>query len=233
MPDPTEDERLVRFARIVAHGMRNPLAIATGMLDLLDRQVGDAIDVELRDLLRRSSDALRRAGDQLLQLQRYTAAARDELVLDEVDVADAVDEAAEGVDLGEATLHVEDLPLLLADRRAVVRALHELLDNALRHAADGGPPRIVVSGADEGEAWAIAVTDDGPGIPADQRAAALSEGERLGRTGDGFGLGLPTARILLRRHGGEVRLEDAPGGGLRVVLVWPKAPLLVEEGAQG
>ena len=79
MPDPTEDERLVRFARIVAHGMRNPLAIATGMLDLLDRQVGDAIDDELRDLLRRSSEAIRRAGDQLLQLQRYTAAARDEL----------------------------------------------------------------------------------------------------------------------------------------------------------
>ena len=233
MPDPTEDERLVRFARIVAHGMRNPLAIATGMLDLLDRQVGDAIDDELRDLLRRSSEAIRRAGDQLLQLQRYTAAARDDLLPDEVDVADAVEEAVEGVDLGDATLVVGDLPVLHADRRAVVRALHELLDNAGRHAAGDGPPRIVVSGADEGDAWTVAVTDDGPGVPADQRDVAMSEGERLGRTGDGFGLGLPTARILLRRHGGEVRLEDAPGGGLRAVLVWPKEPLLGEERPEG
>lgn len=232
--DPTEDERLVRFARIVAHGMRNPLAIATGMLDLLDRQVGDGLDGELRDLLRRSSDAIRRAGDQLLQLQRYTGAARDELVLEEVDVAEAVATAAGGLDLAGATIVAEHLPMLRADRRAVERALAELLDNALRHAADDGPPRIVVSADDVDDAWAIAVTDDGPGIAADRRAEAMTEGERLGRTGDGFGLGLPTARILLRRHGGTVQLEDAPGGGLRVVLRWPKVPvLLAEELVQG
>ncbi|MFP5321077.1 MAG: histidine kinase dimerization/phospho-acceptor domain-containing protein, partial [Acidimicrobiia bacterium] len=88
---PDDDERLVRFARLIAHGMRNPLAIATGMLDLLDRQVGDDLDGELRDLLRRSSEAIRRAGDQLLMLQRYTAAAREELLVDELDLAEVVE----------------------------------------------------------------------------------------------------------------------------------------------
>ena len=235
MPEPMDDERLVRLARIIAHGMRNPLAIATGMLDLLDRQVGESLDDELRDLLRRSSTAIRRAGDQLLQLQRYTGAARDELFVDDVDVAEAVADATVELDLAGATLVVEDLPVVHADRRAVERALRELLDNALRHASDDGPPRIVVSATDEGDRWAVAVTDDGPGIPAERRGEAMSEGERLGRTGDGFGLGLPTARILLRRHGGELRLEDGPDGrGLRAVLCWPKEPVLLgEERPQG
>lgn len=228
---PTADERLVRFARIVAHGMRNPLAVATGMLDLLDRQVGDQLDDELRDLLQRSSGAIRRAGDQLLQLQRYTAAARDELVVEDVDVAESLAGALEELDPGGATLVVERLPVIRADHRAVERALRELLDNALRHAGDDGrPPTISVCAVDEDDAWAVAVTDDGPGIPADRRDEAMAEGERLGRTGDGFGLGLPTARILLARHGGEVRLEDAPGGrGLRAVLRWPKEPDLLGE----
>lgn len=229
-----DDERLVRLARIIAHGMRNPLAIATGMLDLLDRQIGDGIDDELRELLQRSSAAIRRAGDQLLQLQRYTGAARDELVVDEVDVAEAVACAVADLDLAGATLVVEELPVLRADGRAVERALRELIDNALHHAADDGAPRIVVSADDDGDWWAVAVTDDGPGIPVERRDEALAEGERLGRTGDGFGLGLPTARILVRRHGGDLRLQDAPGGGLRAVLRWPKEPdLLGQEGAQG
>jgi len=225
------DDRLVGLARIIAHGMRNPLAIATGMLDLLDRQVGDDLDDELRDLLRRSSDAIRRAADQLLQLQRYTGAHRDALRVGDVDLAEALDDAvaALGTDAPEVVLDGA-LPTLRADPRAVAQALTELLDNARRH---GGAGAVRVSAVDAGEAWEVVVDDAGPGIPAEQRALALAEGERLGRTGDGFGLGLPTARTLVARHGGDLRLEASPAGGLRAVLRWPKAPLLGEEGEQG
>jgi len=231
----TDDDRLVRFARIVAHGMRNPLAIATGMLDLLDRQVGDDLDDELRELLRRSSDAIRRAGDQLLGLQRYTGASRDPLVPEALDLGEVVDDVLLGLGEDAGVVVAEpDLPRLVADRRAVERALRELLDNALRHASDlEHRPRIHVGGEVEGDVVVLRVDDDGPGIPEDRRAEAMTEGERLGKTGDGFGLGLPVARVLLRRHGGEVRLADSPLGGLRVELRWPAVALLGEEGAQG
>lgn len=222
--DPADD-RLVRFARIVAHGMRNPLAIATGMLDLLDRQVGDELDDELRELLRRSSDAIRRAADQLLELQRYTSAHRSPLHLDDVDVEEALAEALESLGAGAPAVQVVGpLPVLRADPAAVARALEELLDNAQRHAVAQGATVVRVSATDAGAAWEVAVSDDGPGIAADQRPVAMEEGERLGRTGDGFGLGLPTARTLVRRHGGELLLDESPGGGLRAVLRWAKEP---------
>ncbi|MFP5320664.1 MAG: sensor histidine kinase, partial [Acidimicrobiia bacterium] len=185
--------------------------------------------------LRRSSEAIRRAGDQLLMLQRYTAAAREELLVDELDLAEVVEDVRLGVDLGDTRVEVaDDLPVLVGDRRAVERVLHELLDNVARHAGDDGPPTARISATDEGDAVVLVVDDDGPGIAPDQRRLALSEGERLGRTGDGFGLGLAIVRIVVARHGGAVELGDAPDGGLRVTTRWPDdPPLLGEEGDQG
>jgi two-component system, chemotaxis family, sensor kinase Cph1 len=233
-PSDDADERLVRFARVVSHGMRNPLAIATGMLDLVHRQAGPQLDDDQRDLLRRSSEAMRRAADQLLQLQRFTRAFRDELRPDDVDLDDALAAASDGLDPDRVTVaRPAPLPHLRADRGAVVQVLRELLDNAVRHATDDGPVTVTITATDGGDAWQLAVADDGPGIPADQRAAAMVEGERLGRTGDGFGLGLPTVRILVSRHGGDVRLDASDDGGLLVELRWPKVPaLLGQQGAQ-
>lgn len=228
-----EDERLVRLARVVTHGMRNPLAIATGMLDLLDRQVADQLDDAQLDLLRRSSAALRRTADQLLQLQRYTAAHREPLAMGDVEVAAVVGDAL--ASLGDAAPPVEDVggaPVVRGDRLAVERVLRELLDNAGRHALAAGGSRVRVTVEDAGDVWHLVVSDDGPGVAPEHREAALEEGERLGRTGDGFGLGLPIARISARRQGGELHLEAEPGGGLRAVVRLPKAPLLVEEPTQ-
>lgn len=225
------DEQLVQFARMVAHGLRNPLAIASGMLDLLDRQVGEQLEDEMRDLLERSSDALRRAGDLVLALQRYVSAVRAEDRKVAVELGPVVQRAADSSGLAGSggTLELGPLPTLLGDRDALTRVFHELLDNAVRHAGDGSPPRVVVAAAEAGDRWRITVTDDGPGIPADRREDAFAEGERLGRLGDGFGLGLAAVRAIVERNDGSVRLEDGPGGvGLRAVVEWPKAALSEE-----
>jgi signal transduction histidine kinase len=61
------------------------------------------------------------------------------------------------------------------------------------------------------------VEDDGPGIPADQRAQMLERFVR-GTRGEGSGLGLPIAQNIARLHGGELSLASAPDGGLVVRL---------------
>lgn len=225
--DPADDE-LVRFARMVAHGLRNPLAIATGMLDLLDRQVGDQLDDEVRHLVERSSDALRRAGDLVLSLQQFTAASRAALAPRPVDLGAVVGDVAARVLAEPSTppgtvIDVDDaLPTVTADADAVARVFEALLDNATRHGASERPATVTVTATDDGPRWRIAVTDDGPGIPAEHHLDALAPGERLGRTGDGFGLGLALVRTLVHRHGGALELDEAPGGGLRVTVSWPK-----------
>lgn len=225
------DEQLVQFARTVAHGLRNPLAIASGMLDLLDRQVGEHLEDEMRDLLERSSDALRRAGDLVLALQRYISAIRAEDRKVAVELGPVVQRAAHTSGLADSggTLEVGPLPTVIGDRDALARVFHELLDNALRHAGGDGSPHVFVAAEDAGDRWRLTATDDGPGIPANQREEAFAEGERLGRLGDGFGLGLAAVRAIVERNGGAAHLEDGPGGvGLRAVVEWPKAALSEE-----
>ena len=71
----------------------------------------------------------------------------------------------------------------------------------------------------------VEITDNGPGIPEDRREKVFQPFFRLetsrSRETGGTGLGLSSARAILRRHGGEITLHDAPKVGLRVRVTLP------------
>ncbi|RCK53631.1 histidine kinase [Thalassospira profundimaris] len=104
---------------------------------------------------------------------------------------------------------------------SIKRALGNLLANGLAY---GENVFVTVTRADDGGLW-IDVSDDGPGIPVDQRDRVFEpffrlEQSRNQETG-GIGLGLAIARTAIRAHGGEIYLEDAPQGGLRARIYLP------------
>ncbi|MCA3555319.1 MAG: sensor histidine kinase [Aestuariivirga sp.] len=110
------------------------------------------------------------------------------------------------------------------ERQDLEEMVGNLLDNACKWAAK----RVTVSarpqGAQAGRSLlAIAVEDDGPGLPPGQRAAALQRGQRLDETKPGSGLGLAIVRETAGMYHGAVALEDAGLGGLRAVLALPSA----------
>jgi two-component system osmolarity sensor histidine kinase EnvZ len=103
---------------------------------------------------------------------------------------------------------------------AVRRCLVNLVANARRHAA-----HVWITAAAGAEGLDILVDDDGPGIaPADRervfRAFVRLDASRNPSTG-GVGLGLTIARDVARGHGGDIRLETSPYGGLRARLHLP------------
>ncbi|OKH87119.1 ATP-binding protein [Thalassospira sp. TSL5-1] len=104
---------------------------------------------------------------------------------------------------------------------SIKRALGNLLANGLSY---GENVFVTVAKADDGGLW-IDVSDDGPGIPVDQRDRVFEpffrlEQSRNQETG-GIGLGLAIARTAIRAHGGEIYLEDAPQGGLKARIYLP------------
>ncbi len=103
---------------------------------------------------------------------------------------------------------------------AMRRCLANLINNAVRHASWVG-----VRVAAQGDHVWIAVDDDGPGIPKDQREAVFKAFYRLDPSRNpstgGVGLGLTIARDIILGHGGDIELADAPEGGLRVLVRLP------------
>ncbi|HEY9081443.1 ATP-binding protein [Magnetovibrio sp.] len=103
---------------------------------------------------------------------------------------------------------------------ALKRALTNLVENSIRHGQ-----HISIRSGVRGETVEIVIDDDGPGIPEDKRADVFKPFVRLDTSRNpvtgGVGLGMTIARDVIRGHGGEIELEDAPGGGLRVRVSLP------------
>jgi signal transduction histidine kinase len=156
-------------------------------------------------------------------LATRTQAGRLDLEL--IDLADLLetevrDRAAEVAEVS-MTVHPAALGAeILADRLALRRIAANLIDNALRY----GKAAHLTLDADRHDVL-IAVEDDGPGIPANRRAALLEPFTRLepsrSRATGGAGLGLSIVRSLVDSHKGTLALEDAPSGGLRAVVRLP------------
>lgn len=121
---------------------------------------------------------------------------------------------------GRIDLHCEGEITASVKVNALKRALTNLIDNSVRHAEN-----ISIRAGVRGELVEIMIDDDGPGIPEDKREDVFKPFFRLDASRNpgtgGVGLGMTIARDAVRAHGGDVVLEDAPGGGLRVKVSLP------------
>ncbi len=123
-------------------------------------------------------------------------------------------------DGGIVDLHVEQAMTVPLRREPMRRCLSNLIANAQRYGE-----HVSVRAGPRDKVIEITIDDDGPGIPPDKRREVFRpffriEGSRNPETG-GVGLGLTIARDVARNHGGDIVLEDAPGGGLRARIWLP------------
>lgn len=108
----------------------------------------------------------------------------------------------------------------IAEFRRVLQIMLNLVTNAIRYSPDGTEVSIDI--AQDGDNSLISVSDQGGGIPVEDRERVFEKFERLGRSGDGgSGLGLYISRRLARAMGGDLTIEEAAGGGARFILTLP------------
>ncbi|MEZ6129331.1 MAG: ATP-binding protein [Planctomycetaceae bacterium] len=115
------------------------------------------------------------------------------------------------------------LPPAEFDHEGIHRATLNIVMNALDAVAEMTDGRVVLqTGYDrQNDAMLIAVTDNGPGIPEEQRASVFQVFESSKGSG-GTGIGLAVSRKIVREHGGRIRIEGEPGEGTRFVISWPR-----------
>lgn len=212
------------FLSNAAHQLRTPLAGIQTQLELAEGEAPPALRERLgavRAALRR----LARSTHQMLALARSGPQAVQADELEPVDLASLLEAAANdwldtalaaGVELqfDAQPVKVRGSPWLLRE------ALANLVHNALDHAPRGST--VLLGCGPAGEGARLTVEDQGPGIPADERARVLERFyQRPGRQG-GSGLGLSIVNEVARRHGAALSLADgADGRGLRVSLDFP------------
>ena len=99
--------------------------------------------------------------------------------------------------------------------------VHNLVDNAIRH-GDGRVSLIMkpVPDDDPFPGVLLHVDDEGDGISPDIRSRVFTKFWKHGTRG-GSGLGMYIIHGLVRAHGGQVEIDDSPGGGARITILWP------------
>lgn len=218
-----------RFVADAAHELRTPLTairlqaqIAQRSADAEERQKALT---ELESGVERASHLV----SQLLQMARLepgighappTALRLDELMKTVVAAFSAQAEAGDR-DLGI----VRADPVEVLGQRDHLRVmLDNLVDNALRYTPPGG--RVDLALIREDDRAILTVSDNGPGIPAAERERVFERFHRLaGGDIPGSGLGLAIVREVATQHQAAITLEDAPGGGLTVRIVFPTVPV--------
>jgi len=215
------------FLADAAHELRTPLTALDLQAQAVAAAPEDGREAALADLRSGVARVARLVG-QLLAVAREqhgAAAAAVPLDLDELvrrTVAEFVPLAeAAGIDLG---IESAEPVRVTGDVDALRRLLGNLLDNAVRYTPAGGRVDVAV-GRESGvpSRAVVTVTDTGPGIPPEERERVFARFHRIpGTAGTGSGLGLALARSIAGRHGGEIVLQDGPGGrGLRALLRLP------------
>lgn len=212
----------------VSHDLRTPLAsIKAAVTSLRQDDVSwpvDAVD-DFLAVIDEESDRLDHLVGNLLDLSRLQTNTLQILErpvgLEEVAPA-AV--ASLGPRAASVDLDVpETLPRVLVDAGLLERALANLVSNAVAWSPPG--ERVRVDASPVGGRVHLRVVDRGPGIPSDARQRVFEPFQRLGDRGrDGVGLGLAVARGFVTAMGGDVRVEDTPGGGTTMVVSFPVAP---------
>jgi signal transduction histidine kinase len=204
---------LTAFASVVAHDLRNPLAAVESWTEMMAAELDEGSadpDLVRRYIDRVGSGAHRMKGliDDLLDRATHDSA----LQLRRVDVAELAREVARdhGADQQVA---VRAMPGVHADPALVRQVLDNLLGNALKFVPAGVEPRVTVTGRRTGSGTvAIAVADEGVGLPAGTHDDIFAAGRRLHPEYDGRGLGLAICRRIVERHGGTIGVRDNEGG---------------------
>jgi two-component system phosphate regulon sensor histidine kinase PhoR len=232
--DVTEERRLSQvksdFVSNASHELRTPLTSIRGYLEAIQDAAREGVPPEPAFVEVEHQNAIRmeRLIDDLLELSRAESTVvpleREEITLSDLlaRVAELHRESANRagktlkVLAGEGTVRVDTRKLLLA--------VSNLVDNAIKYGREGG--RVSISGKVEGGACTLEVSDDGPGIPADELPRIFERFYRVdkGRSRElgGTGLGLSIARHVVESHGGTIRAESRLGIGTRFIIRVPE-----------
>ncbi|PTY05698.1 hypothetical protein DB347_15140 [Opitutaceae bacterium EW11] len=223
-------EMKTRFISVTSHEFRTPMSAMLGSVDLLRNHFDQLTPAKRSELLSRISSSIARMTDMLddvLTLSRMDAK-RTEVRPGRVEIRALMESLVEEIRDGDRGSHPlalatdAEVGTVMTDANLLRHIVSNLLSNAVRYSPAGVPVSIRV--AAQGERIQITVTDQGIGIPPEDRARIFEPFERGSNVGNikGTGLGLNIVKRMTELLGGTIAIEDAQPRGSRFIVVLPR-----------
>ncbi|WP_420562285.1 ATP-binding protein [Thalassobaculum sp.] len=214
-----------QFVAMVSHDFRTPLAIVDATAQNFATRAPE--DLERLEKIRTATGRLRRMVDACLVDERV-ADGQIQLQPRDVDLSGLVDSLVElmrpAADGRRVVVTVPDDPVMASvDPGLLEMAVSNILENAFKYAPKGSTVEVAVAATPEGAE--IAIADEGPGVPEQEREEIFARHYRSTNAAGigGLGIGLHLVRTIVEAHSGSVACSSTPAGGSRFTIRLPAA----------
>lgn len=213
------NNELESFSYSVSHDLRAPLRIIDGYSNIVLNEYGDKLDKQASDFLTKiigSSKKMAALIDDLLKLAKIT---RQPLIKETFNLSAAaasiIDELKSANAERNITITLKENILAQGDPRLLVIVLQNLLDNAFKFTSKTENPVIEIGSYPEENKTVYYVKDNGAGFDMENSDKLFHAFQRLHDNGEfpGSGIGLSIVQRIIKRHGGNIRMEARPGNG--------------------
>ena len=209
---------LERFAYIASHDMQEPLRMITSFLQLFKKKYEDQIDETAEQYIHFAVDGADRMKKLIMDLLEYSRVGSNKDDLAEIDtnilLKEVVNVFVSRIDEMKATVVIDQLPNVRANKTQLFQLFQNLVGNALKYHS-GDSPHIHISGKEEETQFLFSVKDNGIGIKPIFFEKIFILFQRLHHKNEysGTGIGLAICKKIVDRHGGKIWVESEPGKG--------------------
>ncbi len=211
------NDELDQFTHFASHDLREPLRKLISFSELLRQDIGADLPPQAAEDLHYIEDAATRMRALVNALLSLSHVGNSDFIPQQMEMEQAASHALEALSMpianSAARIEREPLPPVMGDPVLLAQLYQNLIANALKYVAPGCSPVIRLTYDPEQKSYGI--KDNGIGIKPEFAAQIFKPFKRLhGRDEfEGSGIGLSICRKIVERHGGEIWVEPAPGGG--------------------
>lgn len=213
-----KNQDLERFAYIIAHDLRSPIASAILLIDTL-QMLADDLSADLRDTMNMLTDVSHNITNTIEGIYQYTVLDSQADAFVTVDMKKAAEDALQNlktkVDESGAVVTIEAMPAIAANYVQMVQLFQNLMGNGIKYRGDK-IPELTVRSFEQNDEHIFAISDNGIGIARENHKKIFEIFGRLHNSSsqyEGVGMGLTIVKRILERHNGRIWVESDLGEG--------------------
>jgi light-regulated signal transduction histidine kinase (bacteriophytochrome) len=224
------NEELEQFAYVASHDLQEPLRMISEFLKLFEKKYFYTLDEKGKTYIQYAMEGSIRMKKIILDLLEFSRAGKSSQILEEVDVANLIDDLKllyiNKIESTNTEITQTNVKKILCWKSPLEQVLMNLFDNALKYAKPNVSPKIEISMEESESKWIFHFTDNGIGIDPKYYDRIFIIFQRLHTKDEyeGSGMGLAITKKIIENMGGEIWVDSEKGISTSFHFTIPKQP---------